>query len=251
MADERRPADAYRNSRFDNLDFSGTTFRDCDMRRMRMVDCMLVDVSLSGIIGNLVVNDVDVTTFVEEELARLFPYRLKVRDMRTPDEYQATWDMIEEMWTTELERLDKLPETARTERVDEEWSFLETMRHLIFATDAWAYRTILDEEMPYHRLGLSHTSYPREDARAIGLDLEAQPDWDDVMEIRADRMATLRRIVEGLTEEELARECTRSPGPGYPDGPLAVSECLRVVMEEETEHHRYMLRDLAVLEARY
>jgi hypothetical protein len=37
---------------------------------------------------------------------------------------------------------------------------------------------------------------------------------------------------------------------GYPEESRSVGDCLGVVMEEECEHHRYAVRDLAVLEAR-
>jgi hypothetical protein len=46
------------------------------------------------------------------------------------------------------------------------------------------------------------------------------------------------------------RMCARAPAPGYPDETRSVGGCLGVVMEEECEHHRFALRDLAVLEAR-
>lgn len=88
------------------------------------------------------------------------------------------------------------------------------------------------------------------DAAAIGLDVDARPSFDEVIEVRAERMAVVRRIVDDLTDEELERLCARSPVPGYPEEPLTVGECLRVVMTQECEHHRYAVRDLAVLEAR-
>jgi hypothetical protein len=124
------------------------------------------------------------------------------------------------------------------------------MRHLVFATDAWASRTVLDDPMPYHRLGYTYSSYPAGDAAAIGIDLDARPSFDDVMVARADRMAVIRRSVDGLTDDDLERLCARSPAPGYPEEPRTVGRCLRVVMKEECEHHRYAVRDLAVLEAR-
>lgn len=34
------------------------------------------------------------------------------------------------------------------ERVEGEWSFIETLRHLVFATDAWVKRAILGEPHP-------------------------------------------------------------------------------------------------------
>ena len=127
---------------------------------------------------------------------------------------------------------------------------METLRHLVFATDAWASRTVLDDPMPYARLGCPQGGYPPADAAAIGIDLDARPSFDQVMEVRADRMAVVRRIVDGLTDVELERLCARSPAPGYPEEPRTVRQCLRVVMNEECEHHRYAVRDLAVLEAR-
>ncbi|WP_433519974.1 DinB family protein [Nonomuraea sp. CA-143628] len=121
---------------------------------------------------------------------------------------------------------------------------------MVFATDAWASRTILDEPMPFHRLGLTHTGYPATDAATLGIDLDARPSYAEVMEARAGRMALVRGIVDGLTDIELVRMCTRAPAPGYPEEPGSVGSCLRVVMEEECEHRRYMVRDIAVLEAR-
>ena len=40
------------------------------------------------------------------------------------------------------------------ESVDGEWSFLETLRHLVFATDRWITGPVLDDADPFHRLGL-------------------------------------------------------------------------------------------------
>ena len=60
----------------------------------------------------------------------------------------------------------------------------------------------------------------------------------------------MRRIVADLTEDGLGRLCRRSPAPGYPDEERTVIECLGVVMDEEIEHYRFAVRDLAVLQAR-
>ncbi|MEV4115600.1 DinB family protein [Nonomuraea sp. NPDC049695] len=209
-----------------------------------------MDVNVSGDVRNFLVNDVDVTPFVEAELDRRHPERTQLRAMRTADDFRAMWDTIERLWAETVARAEKLPEAARHERVDDEWPFVETLRHLVFATDAWASRTILDEPMPFHRLGLTHTGYPPTDAATLGIDLDARPSYAAVMEARAGRMALVRGIVDSLTDTELARMCTRAPAPGYPEEPRSVGGCLRVVMEEECEHRCYMVRDLAILEAR-
>ncbi len=115
------------------------------------------------------------------------------------------WDTIERLWADTVARAERLPEPARHERVDGEWSFVETLRHLVFIADSWASRTILDEPMPYHRLGLPQTAYAPADAEALGMDLDERPSYAEVMEARADRMALVRGIVDGLTDGDLGR----------------------------------------------
>jgi hypothetical protein len=250
MAAEYDSTDAFRGASFTGADLTGAKFRDCDLRRVKIVDSWLVDVTVSGLVGNFVVNDVDVTAFVEAELDRRHPERVQLRALRTADDFRAMWDTLERVWSDAVARAERLPEPARHERVDDEWSFVETLRHLAFATDAWASRTVLDEPMPYHRLSLPQPSYPPADAARLGIDVEARPSFAEVIKVRADRMALVRGIVEGLTETELERMCPRAPAPGYPEESRPVGGCLRVVMREECEHHRYAVRDLAVLEAR-
>lgn len=235
---------------FRHVDLRAATFRSCDLRQVRIIDSWLEDVRLSGDIGNVVVNDVDVTAYVEAELERRYPERAQLRAMKTAHDFRAMWSTIERLWSQTVARAERLPEAARHERVDDEWSFVETMRHLVFATDAWASRTIRDEPMPYHRLGLTHSPYPAADAAALGIDLAAEPSFAEVMRARADRQAVVRGIVDGLTDTELDRLCTRTPAPGYPEEPNSVGTCLRVVMYEECEHRRYATRDLTVLETR-
>lgn len=242
--------DAFRGARFTVADLTGASLRDCDLSQVRIIDSWLVDVEISGYIKNLVVNDVDVTSFVKDELNRRHPERVQLRQLRTAQDYRAMWETVEGLWSATVARAERLPEPVRHERVRDEWSFVETMRHLVYATDAWASRTILDEPMPFHRFGLPQTAYPPADAAALGMQLDARPSYLQVMAARADRMALVRGIVDGLTDTELERICTRAPAPGYPEEDRTVGDCLHVVMEEECEHHRYMVRDLAVLEAR-
>lgn len=249
MASENDHADGFRDARFTGADFTGATFRDCDLHRVKITDSWLVDVNLSGLVENVVVNDVDVTAFVEGELDRRHPERVQLRAMQTADDYRAMWAAIERLWSDTVERTWRLPESAWYRRVDDEWSFVETLRHLILATDAWVGRAIADEPKPYHPFGLLHAGYPAADAAALGVDLDARPSLAEVLEVRENRMARVRAILEGLTDAELGRPCPSKPTPHHPEETRTVSRCLRVTMNEEIEHHRYAVRDLAVLEA--
>lgn len=250
MAAEYENTDQFRGASFTGADLTGARFRDCDLRRVKVVDSWLVDVNLSGLVGNVVVNEVDVTAYVEGELDRRHPERVQLREMKTAADYRAMWETVERLWSETVTRAERLPEPARHERVDDEWSFVETLRHLVFCTDAWASRTVLDQPMPYHRLGFTHTAYPPADAAALGIELAARPSYPEVMAARADRMAVVRGILADLTDAELERSCARAPAPGYPEESRTVGRCLRVVMTEECEHRRYAERDLAVLAAR-
>lgn len=239
----------FRGARFDVADLRGARFTDCDLTGVTIRDGWLVDVSISGYLSNVTVNGIDVTDFVDAELDRRHPERVQLREGRSADDVRAIWDTIERLWAQATERAGRLPAKALTQQVNEEWSFTQTLRHLIFITDAWASRTVLDEPMPYHRLGLPQSWYPDADAATLGIDLAARPDYAEVLAARASRMAVMRQIVAGLTDENLGRPCHRTPAPGYPEEERSVIDCLAVAMDEEIEHHRFAVRDLAALEA--
>src|SRR5262249_12681284 len=110
MAAAYDDTDAFRGARFTGADLSGATFRDCDLRQVKIVDSWLVDVTVSGFLGNVVVNDVDVTAFVEAELDRRHPERVQLRQMRTAEDYRAMWDTLERLWSDTVARAERLPE---------------------------------------------------------------------------------------------------------------------------------------------
>jgi hypothetical protein len=241
---------AFRGRRFAVADLAGARFVDCDLSGVKIVDSWLVDVDVSGYVENLVINGVDVTGYVEAELDRRHPERVQLRELRTADDFRSMWDTVEGLWSATVARASSLPEPVLHEPVDEEWSFVETLRHLVFITDSWASRTVLDEPRPFHPLALPQTAYNPADAAALGMKLDARPSLAEVMAARLDRMARVRGIVDGLTDESLGRVVAQSPAPGYPEEARVVGECLGVVMEEECAHHRFATRDLGILEAR-
>jgi hypothetical protein len=242
-------SEQFRDARFDVADMRGARFTDCDLTGVTIRDGWLVNVSISGYLSNVTVNGVDVTDFVNAELDRRHPERVQFREGQTADDIRAIWDTIERLWAQADERAGRLSADALDQQVNEEWSYAQTLRHLVFITDAWASRTVRDEEMPYHPLGLPQSWYPAADATALGIDLTAHPGYAEIVAARADRMAVMRRIVDGLADDSLGRLCRRSPAPGYPDEERTVIDCIAVVMDEEIEHYRFAIRDLAVLEA--
>ena len=249
MAAEFADTDQFRGARIHLCELAGLEIRDCEVSGLKIVDCYGSTVYLGGDFERVVVNDVDVTAYVEAELDRQHPVRRMARDAASPDDYRATWDTIESLWAATLERAARLPEAMLHERVDGEWSFVETHRQLLFATDAWLGSAVLEEQAPYHPLGFPAGGMPAGQAAALGLTLGASPTLEEVLAARRRRMTTMRRVVDALTEDALDRTCGRKPADPYPDQEYVVRRCLKVVLKEEAEHHRYAVRDLAVLES--
>ena len=55
------------------------------------------------------------------------------------DGYRQAWDILERLWQQTVDRARGTDPALLHERVDDEWSFIETLRHLVFATDAWVF----------------------------------------------------------------------------------------------------------------
>jgi hypothetical protein len=194
------------------------------------------------------VNGVEIAPLVEAELDRRFPERVKLR-AADPQGLAEAWTMIEEVWATTLARARKLPEPLLFERVDGDWSFVETQRHLILATDAWLFRMIRHVARPYHPWGLAGSFLT--DPASLGLEYDANPSLDEVLAVRRERMDAVKETIAALTSEDLERLCVPPETPGHPDEARTVLECLHVILDEEWEHSRYANRDLAILEARH
>jgi hypothetical protein len=248
MAAEYSQSDQFRGARIHLCELAGLEIRDCEISDLKIVDCYGSDIYLGGDFKRVVVNDIDVTAYVEAELDRQHPTRAQARNATTPDDYRATWNAIETLWAATLARAGQLPEATLHQQVNGEWSLVETQRHLLFAGDAWLGNAVLEEDTPYHPLGFPAGGMPPDDAAKLGLTLDATPTLDEVLAPRRARMNTMRTVLDQLTETELDRICARKPADPYPDQEYVVRRCLKVILKEEAEHHRYATRDLATLD---
>ena len=236
------------DAQFHRADLTGASFRLVDLTGVTIRGAALVNMDLSGMIENLRVNGVDVVPLVEAELNRRYPERAKMRPADAAG-YREAWDILERLWSETVERARGLAPELLHERVDGEWSFIETLRHLVFATDAWVKRAILGVPSPWDPLDLPHDEMP--DEPSVPRDLDARPSLDEVLALRADRMATVRQVLAGLTDEKLAGMTEPVMEPGYPEpGSFAVRRCLQAILNEEWEHRLYAERDFDALETR-
>jgi hypothetical protein len=89
------------------------------------------------------------------------------------------------------------------------------------------------------------------DTPGVPRDGKARPSLDAVLELRRDRMSTVRQVIEGLTGASLDGHTEPVEGPGWPQPrSYPVRECLLCIPNEEWEHRLYAERGLHVLEAR-
>ncbi|WP_019874144.1 DinB family protein [Sporichthya polymorpha] len=232
---------------------TGVRCRDLDVRQagfwnIRMRDAWIQDVEIDGDVENLRINGIDVGPLIEAELDRRYPLRPKMRPTDLAGFREAV-DILETLWARTATRARALPPELLHERVDDEWSFVQTLRHLLFATDIWISRAILGNPRPWHPLGLPFEEM--EPHPEIPVDHDARPFLDEVLTLRAERYALLRRVLDDLTPEGLVATTEPVEGPGYPPaGRYPVAKCLTTVLNEEWQHRLYAERDLDALESR-
>jgi hypothetical protein len=247
-----------RGSRFERVDLSGAQFRAADLADARfrgvylhgvvMRGVELVNVDIHGEIENLTINGVDIAPLVNAELDRRYPDRAMMRPV-DPAGFREAWNIVERLWGATVERARHLPPQLLHESVDGEWSFIETLRHLLFATDSWIRRAILGDPSPWYPLDLPWDEMP--DTPGVPRDRHVRPSLDVVLELRRDRMSTVRQVIEGLTDESLDGHTEPVEGPGWPEPrSYPVRECLLIILNEEWEHRLYAERDLKALETR-
>src|SRR5262245_35247186 len=215
---------------------------------MRGVDIAGAEIESPWIFENdtvLLVNGVDVVPLVDAELNRRFPGRAD-RRAQDPDGLRIAWAALERTWAATLERVEAMPAASVDVSIAGEWSFAETLRHLIMATDTWLGRAILEIERPYHPMGLVDTG-TASDGMDMSIFSTATPSYADVLEARAGRVAMVRDFIATATPDALAETRKNPHAPEYAE---TVLSCLHTILEEEWEHHRYAVRDLDAIEAK-
>ena len=231
------------------------SIRNSDLSGARLRGVNVADVSIdtwAGRIHGLTINGVDVGPLIEAELDRRHPERHTLRPT-SADEVIAALDAVDAMWSATIERAKALGEPQLHVRVEGEYSFVETLRHILFATDAWLTRMVLQVPDAYHEWGVIPDDRPREGpGRLARLGLDATPDegppLDAVLEVRADRSTRLRAFLEADLSADLTVKVTPPDSTGFPQGERRIIDCFRLVLSEEWWHHRYAARDLAALE---
>ena len=233
--------------RFVDRDLSGAEFRECVLDDAQFVGVVMRNARIDGLISNLIVNGIEVMPYVEAELDRRHPVRVLLRS-DDPVELRNGWTRLQADWSATVDRLRASPGLERRS-VDDEWSALQTLRHLIFVHDAWFRRCVLGSRAPFTSLGLATDFVP--DQEQQGLDPAADPDLDEVLAVRAEQATELDRWLSSATSEQLAAPAPVPAGDGWPlyARGRTVRQCLATVLDEEWAHHGFCVRDLGLAQA--
>ena len=206
-----------------------------------MIGVMMMDAVIEGDVAGLVINGVEVAPLVEAELDRRNPGRERLRS-HDPDELRAAWAWLEELWAATTAAALERPEEQLRLRIADEWSFLETLRHLVMATDSWLAVGVLGRT-EFHPLGLSG---PWLDPATCGLDATADPTVAEVLEARASRQQLVRDYLATATRESLAESTSPPPDAGWPPvEAMPALERIHVILDEEWWHLQFAERDMA------
>lgn len=239
---------------------AGRTFTNRTLRGARFIGCDLGEIVVRGsevagmeidspwLIegdGRLVVNGVDVVPLVDAELNRRFPGR-ELRAAADPAGLRTAWAALESAWAAAVQRAVAMPSGTIDASVDGEWSFAQTLRHLVMATDTWLGKAILERSHPYHPAGLPNDDDGGGSAAYDGSEFSTpEPSFEEVRQARADRQAMVRGYLAEVATDELG---SARRNPHAPEHAETVLSCLRTILEEEWEHLRYAVRDLDALE---
>ena len=243
-------SDDLQGAQFTDVNLRGARFVRSDLSGavMRAVDAAGADIDAPWLLeaGNtLRVNGVDVVPFVEAELNRRFPGRAD-RRAGSPEGLRAAWAVLERAWQATLDRVAAMPAGTVDISVDGEWSFAQTLRHLVMATDTWLGRGIMDIDQPYHPIGQPNAEYET-DGYDLSVFSAVAPSYAEVLEVRAERVARVRDYLCAVTAADLS---AARRNPWAPDQPVTVLSCLHTILNEEWEHLRYAVRDLEAIETR-
>ena len=105
-------------ARFQDQDLTDAEFRECDLTRARLIGVVMQDVVIDGLVSNLVVNGVEVSSYVEAELDRRHPVRLLIRSS-DPAALRQAVAQLRAGWAATVGLVRAMPKGAEHERVGE------------------------------------------------------------------------------------------------------------------------------------
>ena len=162
---------------------------------------------------------------------------------RWPDDVaglRSAWAEVTTAWGKTDERARLLGDEAAHRRVADEWSYVETTRHVVFVVDLWIRRAVLTESSTFHAEALPPTFMPP--GAFPGVDPALDVSLERAIDLRHEAEATVTSVLADLDDDGLTRPCGQA-------GQHTVLRCLKTVLNEADFHRRFAARDLMALDA--
>ncbi len=128
----------------------------------------------------------------------------------------------------------------RHRSVNDEWSTVDSLRHVVLIVDLWLSKIILGEQDPFHPMALPPTFMPPK-LPGSSIDPDARPTFDEACDVVGSRLATVRTYIDTLTPADLERPVNAHA--------KTVGGALDVLLGEMTAHNHFINRDLDIIEA--
>lgn len=133
-------------------------------------------------------------------------------------------------------RASEFPENVLHEGVNDEWSTVESLRHLVLVVDLWLSRAILGDPDPFHPMALPPSFMPPTLFPNSSIDPGARPSFSEACDVLRERLGRLQAYVDDLQPVELTREIQAHAG--------TVGGALGVMFQELSAHDGFINRDL-------
>lgn len=234
-------------ARFERVPLRQASFRAVDFSGSVMRAVSLEGVDIDGDIGGLRINGVDIAPLVEAELRRRQPARAHW-NATEPDDLRSAWAAVQQKWSELQQRVEAMPAGTADVSVGAEWSFAQTLRHLLFVTDVW-FTVPVGQPEQFHPWGLGFAGMTQHvpEGTHFGLDTAALPSYPELLEARAERVALVTAFLADVAADRLA---TLVDGPHWSgEEKISLRHGIQVVIEEECEHQRFAERDLDLIAA--
>jgi hypothetical protein len=119
--------------------------------------------------------------------------------------------------------------------VNDEWSTVESLRHIVMVIDVWLSKTILGETDPFHPIGLP-PSFIGTSIPGSSIDPNARPSFDEASEVLRGRLEVVHAYAAKVTDDDLERPVEAHA--------KTVGGALNVLFTELKAHNYFVNRDL-------
>ena len=138
-----------------------------------------------------------------------------------------------------MKRATSFTEDQLQTGVNDEWSTVQSLRHVVLVVDLWLSKTILGVDDPFDPMALPPSFMPPK-LPGTSIDPDAHPAFAEASAVVRRRLAAVAAYVDTLTVDELERPVQAHA--------KTVGGALNVLFTELKAHTRFINRDLDLVD---